>query len=110
MLIAFIGARKHQLRSWRRSLQLQGLLSHGRRDHLAVNHFNLRNSLHNIGSIIFLALITVAGVTYKEDVLDFGELSDLGDLFEGFDLVVAHEKDRELHAGLKTVQLFNLIV
>ena len=59
---------------------------------------------------LILSLLTVDGVSVEEDVLDFGELSDLGYLVESLDLVVGNVEDGEFDAGLQTVELFDLVV
>ena len=59
---------------------------------------------------LILRLLTVDGVSVEEDVLDFGELSDLGYLVESLDLVVGNVEDGEFDAGLQTVELFDLVV
>ena len=75
------------------SVKFLCLFSHGRGDHLAVNSFNLGDSLYDMRSHFILRLFTIDGVAVEEDVLDFGELSNLGDLIESLDLVVADLQD-----------------
>ena len=79
----------------------------GSRHHLAIDCLDLGNSLHDDGCVnllVGLSLITasVAGVTNQKDGLELGELSELGNLIPGLDLVVANEEGVEFGEGRKT--------